>query len=38
MLAAHETLIAIDDENADRFGAVVSMTQQDLDRLKDSGK
>lgn len=38
VLAAHETLIAIDDENADRFGAVVNMTQQELDRLKDSGK
>ena len=33
VLNAHETLINVDDENRGRFGAVVEMTRQDLDRL-----
>lgn len=33
VLAAHETLIDVDDENSGRFDAVVEMTRQDLDRL-----
>ena len=36
VLDAHETLIAVDDENARRFGTVVNMTRHDLDRIKKS--
>lgn len=34
VLDAHETLIEVDDENQQRFGAVVDMTRQDIERLK----
>ena len=34
VLQAHQTLMDADDSNKARFGAVVEMTQQDLDRMK----
>ena len=34
VLEAHETLINADSSNQQRFGAVVEMTRQDLDRMK----
>lgn len=37
VLEAHETLITADSGNQQRFKAVVEMTRQDLDRLKNSG-
>jgi len=34
VLEAHQTLIDADKDNQQRFGAVVEMTRQDLDRMK----
>lgn len=34
VLQAHQTLMDADDSNKARFGAVVEMTKQDLDRMK----
>jgi hypothetical protein len=35
VLEAHETLIDADSENQQRFKAVVEMTRQDIDRIKE---
>ena len=34
VLEAHETLIAADESNQQKFGAVVEMTRQDVERLR----
>lgn len=36
VLEAHETLIAADAANQQRFGAVVEMSRQDVERLKEN--
>ena len=36
VLEAHETLISADDSNQQRFGAVVEMTRQDVERMKEN--
>ncbi len=36
VLEAHQTLIAADDSNKERFDSVVEMTKQDLDRFNES--
>ncbi|MPM94480.1 hypothetical protein SDC9_141626 [bioreactor metagenome] len=38
VLDAHQTLIDVDEENQKRFGAVVDMTRQDIERLKQRKK
>ena len=38
VLEAHETLISADDNNQQRFGKVVEMTRQDVERMKNSNK
>ena len=35
VLEAHETLIDADSDNQQRFNAVVEMTRQDIDRIKE---
>ena len=36
VLEAHETLIAADESNQQKFGAVVEMTRQDVERMKEN--
>ena len=38
VLEAHETLIAADESNQQKFGTVVEMTRKDVERMKESGK
>ena len=38
VLEAHETLISADEGNQQRFGAVVEMTRQDVERMKETNK
>ena len=38
VLVAHETLIAADESNQQRFGAVVVMSRQDVERMRENKK